>query len=103
MGRRFESCRAHDFLLLSVFVGSPLNSVCRFRFLGTKSFQKIRLEARDAFARAACSDSALVISCAYFKVSADPQDSKSEASSPVPECRFPDSLDFRAHPEHRVA
>jgi len=49
------------------------------------------LEEQDAFARAACSDSALVISCACFKVPGDPQDSKSEASSPVPDCRFPDS------------
>src|SRR4029077_359434 len=68
-----------------------LNFCMQVRLCGQTRFRKIRLEERDAFARAACSDSALVISCACFKVPGNPQDSKSEASSPVPDCRFPDS------------
>ena len=86
-----------------VLVGSPLISVCRSVYRGQTRSRKITLEERDAFARAACSDFALVISCACFKVPGDPQASKSEVSSPVHDCRFSGLLDFRAHPEHRVA
>jgi len=46
--------------------------------------------------------SVLLLSCACSKVPGDSHDSKSEASSPVP-VSFSGLLDFRAHPEHRVA
>src|SRR5438309_1441258 len=83
MGRRFESCRAHDFLPGSGLRRASLNSVYRSVFRGRTRSRKIMLEEQDAFAPAGCPDSVLLLSCACSKVPGDPQASASKASSPL--------------------